>query len=41
VLRLAGLAALSGSGLLGGHISFRLTGGANHACPTASSPTGA
>ncbi len=31
VLRLAGLAALSGSGLLGGHISFRLAGGANHA----------
>src|SRR5580658_7780257 len=31
VLRLAGLAALSASGLLGGHISFRLAGGANHA----------
>ncbi len=31
MLRLAGLAALSGSGLLGGHISFRLAGGANHA----------
>jgi nitrite reductase/ring-hydroxylating ferredoxin subunit/uncharacterized membrane protein len=31
LLRLAGLAALSGSGLLGGHISFRLAGGANHA----------
>jgi len=31
LLRLAGLAAVSGSGLLGGHISFRLAGGANHA----------
>jgi nitrite reductase/ring-hydroxylating ferredoxin subunit/uncharacterized membrane protein len=31
VLRLAGLAAISASGLLGGHISFRLAGGANHA----------
>jgi nitrite reductase/ring-hydroxylating ferredoxin subunit len=31
MLRLAGLAALSVSGLLGGHISFRLAGGANHA----------
>src|SRR5438552_12914694 len=30
-LRLAGLAAASASGLLGGHISFRLAGGANHA----------
>jgi len=30
-LRLAGLAAVSVSGLLGGHISFRLAGGANHA----------
>jgi nitrite reductase/ring-hydroxylating ferredoxin subunit len=30
-LRLAGLTALSASGLLGGHISFRLAGGANHA----------
>jgi nitrite reductase/ring-hydroxylating ferredoxin subunit len=30
-LRLAGLAAMSVSGLLGGHISFRLAGGANHA----------
>jgi nitrite reductase/ring-hydroxylating ferredoxin subunit/uncharacterized membrane protein len=30
-LRLAGLAAMSASGLLGGHISFRLAGGANHA----------
>jgi nitrite reductase/ring-hydroxylating ferredoxin subunit len=30
-LRLAGLAAVSASGLLGGHISFRLAGGANHA----------
>jgi nitrite reductase/ring-hydroxylating ferredoxin subunit len=29
--RLAGLAALSVSGLLGGHMSFRLAGGANHA----------
>ena len=31
ILRLAGLAAISVSGLLGGHISFRLAGGANHA----------
>ncbi len=31
VLRLAGLAVVSASGLLGGHISFRLAGGANHA----------
>ena len=30
-LRFAGLAAVSVSGLLGGHISFRLAGGANHA----------
>jgi nitrite reductase/ring-hydroxylating ferredoxin subunit/uncharacterized membrane protein len=30
LLRLAGLAAVSASGLLGGHISFRLAGGANH-----------
>jgi nitrite reductase/ring-hydroxylating ferredoxin subunit/uncharacterized membrane protein len=29
-LRLTGLAAVSASGLLGGHISFRLAGGANH-----------
>ena len=31
LLRLAGLAAVGASGLLGGHISFRLAGGANHA----------
>ena len=31
LLRLAGLAAVTASGLLGGHISFRLAGGANHA----------
>ena len=31
LLRLAGLAAAWASGLLGGHISFRLAGGANHA----------
>lgn len=31
LLRLAGLAAVSASGLIGGHISFRLAGGANHA----------
>ena len=31
LLRLAGLAAVSVSGLLGGHISFHLAGGANHA----------
>ena len=30
-LRLTGLAAVSASGVLGGHISFRLAGGANHA----------
>jgi nitrite reductase/ring-hydroxylating ferredoxin subunit/uncharacterized membrane protein len=30
-LRLTGLAAVSASGLLGGHVSFRLAGGANHA----------
>jgi nitrite reductase/ring-hydroxylating ferredoxin subunit/uncharacterized membrane protein len=30
-LRLAGLATVAASGLLGGHISFRLAGGANHA----------
>ena len=30
-LRLAGLAAVSAGGLLGGYISFRLAGGANHA----------
>ena len=30
-LRFAGLAAVSAGGLLGGHISFRLAGGANHA----------
>ena len=30
-LRLAGLAVVSVSGLAGGHISFRLAGGANHA----------
>ena len=30
-LRLCGLTALSGAGLLGGHIAFRLAGGANHA----------
>jgi nitrite reductase/ring-hydroxylating ferredoxin subunit len=32
-LRLAGLAAVAASGLAGGHISFRLAGGANHAEP--------
>ena len=32
-LRLAGLAAVSLGGVLGGHISFRLAGGANHAEP--------
>jgi nitrite reductase/ring-hydroxylating ferredoxin subunit/uncharacterized membrane protein len=32
-LRLAGLAAASLGGVLGGHISFRLAGGANHAEP--------
>jgi nitrite reductase/ring-hydroxylating ferredoxin subunit/uncharacterized membrane protein len=31
LLRLTGLATVSASGLLGGHISFRLAGGANHA----------
>ncbi len=31
VLRTAGLAATTASGLLGGHISFRLAGGVNHA----------
>jgi nitrite reductase/ring-hydroxylating ferredoxin subunit len=31
VLRVAGLAAVSAGGLLGGHLSFRLAGGANHA----------
>jgi len=31
LLRLAGLAVVSASGLLGGHISFHLAGGANHA----------
>ncbi len=31
LLRLCGLAAVSGAGLLGGHIAFRLAGGANHA----------
>jgi nitrite reductase/ring-hydroxylating ferredoxin subunit len=30
-LRLSGLAALAGGALLGGHLSFRLAGGANHA----------
>jgi nitrite reductase/ring-hydroxylating ferredoxin subunit len=30
-LRLGGLAALGDSGVLGGHLSFRLAGGANHA----------
>jgi nitrite reductase/ring-hydroxylating ferredoxin subunit len=30
-LRLAGLAAVSASAVLGGHISFHLAGGANHA----------
>jgi nitrite reductase/ring-hydroxylating ferredoxin subunit len=30
-LRIGGLAAVSASGLLGGHIAFRLAGGANHA----------
>jgi nitrite reductase/ring-hydroxylating ferredoxin subunit/uncharacterized membrane protein len=32
-LRLAGLAVVAASGLAGGHISFRLAGGANHAEP--------
>jgi nitrite reductase/ring-hydroxylating ferredoxin subunit len=32
-LRFAGLAAVSAGGLLGGHIAFRLAGGANHAEP--------
>jgi nitrite reductase/ring-hydroxylating ferredoxin subunit len=31
LLRLGGLAAVGASGVLGGHISFRLAGGANHA----------
>ena len=31
ILRLGGLAALGVSGQLGGHLSFRLAGGANHA----------
>ena len=31
LLRLGGLAAVSGAGLLGGHLAFRLAGGANHA----------
>jgi nitrite reductase/ring-hydroxylating ferredoxin subunit len=31
MLRLGGLAALGASGVLGGHLSFRLAGGANHA----------
>lgn len=31
LLRLGGLAALSAGGVLGGHLSFRLAGGANHA----------
>jgi nitrite reductase/ring-hydroxylating ferredoxin subunit len=31
VLRLSGLTAASAGGVLGGHISFRLAGGANHA----------
>lgn len=31
LLRLAGLAAVSASGVLGGHISFHLAGGVNHA----------
>jgi len=31
MLRLAGLTAVSVGGLMGGHISFRLAGGANHA----------
>jgi nitrite reductase/ring-hydroxylating ferredoxin subunit len=31
MLRLAGLTALSAGGVMGGHISFRLAGGANHA----------
>jgi hypothetical protein len=30
-LRLAGLAALGAGGILGGHLSFRLAGGVNHA----------
>ena len=33
VLRLAGLACVAVSGVAGGHISFRLAGGANHAEP--------
>lgn len=31
LLRLGGLAALAAGGVLGGHLSFRLAGGANHA----------
>ena len=31
VLRLCGLLSASGAGLLGGHLAFRLAGGANHA----------
>ncbi len=31
LLRLGGLAALAAGGMLGGHLSFRLAGGANHA----------
>jgi nitrite reductase/ring-hydroxylating ferredoxin subunit len=31
LLRLGGLAALTAGGLLGGHLSYRLAGGANHA----------
>lgn len=31
VLRLCGLVSASGAGLLGGHLAFRLAGGANHA----------
>jgi len=30
-LRLAGLAALGAGGILGGHLSYRLAGGVNHA----------
>ena len=33
ILRLGGLATVAASGLAGGHISFRLAGGANHAEP--------
>ena len=31
LLRLCGLAVLAAGGVLGGHLSFRLAGGANHA----------